>query len=89
LKAIESSQYFSDFFIAECRKNDRNEKRLANSKESKEFKKELIYNYYPIQLSQSFMSVYIFSKDKERDLYRVTGPKKKRTLTVFEKFNTN
>lgn len=35
------------------------------------------------------MSVYIFSKDKEKDLYRVTGPKKKRTLTVFEKFNTN
>jgi len=35
------------------------------------------------------MSVYIFDKEKDKDLYRVSGPKKKRTLTIFEKFNSN
>ncbi len=33
------------------------------------------------------MSVYIFNKEKEKDLYRVTAPKKKKTLTVYEKFS--
>lgn len=76
--------------MAECRKNDRNEKRALGAKEAKAFKQELIYNYYPIQLSQSFMSVYIFNKEKEKDLYRVIAvSKKKKTLTVYEKFNAD
>jgi len=35
------------------------------------------------------MSVYIFNKDKEKDLYWVVGHNKKKTLTVYEKFNAN
>ena len=33
------------------------------------------------------MSVYILNKDKEKDLYRVTSPKKKKALTVYDKFS--
>lgn len=73
--------------MAECRKNDRNDKRALGAKEAKAFKQELIYNFYPVQLSQSFMSVYVFSKDKEKELYRVTGMRRKKALSVYEKFS--
>ena len=35
------------------------------------------------------MNVYILNKDKDKDLYRVIGHNKKKTLTVYEKFNAN
>ena len=53
-----------DFFISECRKNSQF---FSNKLEEK---KHLIYNYYPVQMSNSFHTIYFFTKALERDVFR-------------------
>jgi len=71
---IEVGHYFGDFFVAETRKNKR------HFPTYKDEKKVLIYNYYPIQISESFMSVYIFSKYGKKAIHRAINPKNQEKL---------
>jgi len=53
-----------DFFVVESEKNEKifPKKHLA---------KELsIYNFYPLQMSDAFQLVYIFSKNSKKDYFR-------------------
>lgn len=76
-KAIECQHYFSDFFGAESRKNTN---AFENAKDEK---RELIYNYYPVQVSESFMSVYVFSKPTAKEPHKSFFRSKKGNLILF------
>jgi hypothetical protein len=52
--SIQSTRYFSEFFINECRKNLN---KFSNPKQEKQL---LVDNYYPVMYSENFNSVYIF-----------------------------
>lgn len=55
-----------DFFVNECRKN-------SHQFESKnEEKSLLIYNFYPLQMTDSFQLVYIFSKGDKQEKFKST-----------------
>jgi len=53
-------------------------------------KRELIYNYYPILVSESFMGIYMFNKANSPDSY-TTNPIKptvdKNSTILIEKDN--
>lgn len=52
-------------------------KNFQNFSSIKEEKKELISNYYPLPLSESFVNVYIFSKPTRHELFKVNVHSKK------------
>ena len=53
-----------DFFVKEAKNNERSftKKNLA--------KELLIYNFYPLQMSDAFQLVYIFSKGDKKDYFK-------------------
>ena len=75
--AIEADRYFVYFFLSETRKNKN------HFPDTKSERKEFIYNYYPIQLSDSFVSVYIFSKPTAKDILRAVY-KTKRAMNFLQ-----
>lgn len=64
--SIESTRYFSEFFINECRHN------LNKFTSAKQEKQLLVDNYYPVMYSENFSSVYLFvnTQNVGKDLFR-------------------
>lgn len=69
-------RYFMDFFVEECKKN-----RRAFASKTKE-KSLLIYNFYPLQMTDSFQLVYIFSKNSKEEKFRTVPTYTKLTMNL-------
>ena len=47
-------------------------------------KKDLIYNYYPVKISDIYNEVYIFSKCGHKEIYKISSLSKKLHLNFIQ-----
>lgn len=57
-------------------------KNLRQYPSNQQEKKDLIYNYYPIKISEIYDQVYIFSKAGQKEVYRIAHLNKKLKLNT-------
>jgi hypothetical protein len=50
-------------------------------------KKDLIYNYYPVKISDIYNEVYIFSKCGHKEIYKISSLSKKLHLNLTKHSN--